>query len=63
MLDRDVVDHQRGTSDQRQSIAQRAFFAAPFPEAPDDLYSLRMQASRFALSLPQSSDCCWSIRF
>ncbi|PZS26495.1 MAG: hypothetical protein DLM61_18190 [Pseudonocardiales bacterium] len=39
MLDRDVVDHQRGTSDQRQLIAQRAFFAAPFLEAPDDLYS------------------------
>ncbi|MGH3548137.1 MAG: glycosyltransferase [Pseudonocardiaceae bacterium] len=39
MLDQDVVDHQRGTFDQRQLIAQRAFFAAPFPEAPDDLYS------------------------
>jgi galactofuranosylgalactofuranosylrhamnosyl-N-acetylglucosaminyl-diphospho-decaprenol beta-1,5/1,6-galactofuranosyltransferase len=39
MLDRDVVDHQHGASDQEQLLAQRAFFAAPFPEAPDDLYS------------------------
>ncbi len=39
MLDRDVVDHRRGASDQEQLLAQRAFFAAPFPEAPDDLYS------------------------
>ncbi len=39
MLDRDVVDHRLGTSDQQQLLAQRAFFAAPFPEAPDDLYS------------------------
>jgi galactofuranosylgalactofuranosylrhamnosyl-N-acetylglucosaminyl-diphospho-decaprenol beta-1,5/1,6-galactofuranosyltransferase len=39
MLDRDVVDHQRGMSDQEQLLAQRAFFAAPFPTAPDDLYS------------------------
>jgi hypothetical protein len=37
MLDRDVVDHQRGMSDQEQLLAQRAFFAAPFPTAPDDL--------------------------
>jgi galactofuranosylgalactofuranosylrhamnosyl-N-acetylglucosaminyl-diphospho-decaprenol beta-1,5/1,6-galactofuranosyltransferase len=40
MLDRDVVDRRRGASDQEQLLAQRAFFAAPFPEAPDDLYSL-----------------------
>ena len=39
MLDRDVVDPPRDTSDQKQLLAQRAFFAAPFPEAPDDLYS------------------------
>ncbi|MGH3765734.1 MAG: glycosyltransferase [Pseudonocardiaceae bacterium] len=39
MRDRDVVDHQRDTSDQEQVLAQRAFFTAPFPEAPDDLYS------------------------
>lgn len=41
MLDRDVVDPQRDTSNQRHLLAQRAFFAAPFPEAPDDLYSCR----------------------
>lgn len=39
MLDRDVGDHQHGTSDQEHLLAQRAFFAAPFPQAPDDLYS------------------------
>jgi galactofuranosylgalactofuranosylrhamnosyl-N-acetylglucosaminyl-diphospho-decaprenol beta-1,5/1,6-galactofuranosyltransferase len=39
MLDRDVVDPPRDTSDRKQLLAQRAFFAAPFPEAPDDLYS------------------------
>ena len=39
MLDRDVVDHQQDTSGQEQLLAQRAFFAGPFPEAPDDLYS------------------------
>lgn len=43
MLDRDVLDPPRDTSDQKQLLAQRAFFAAPFPEAPDDLYSCRAQ--------------------
>ncbi|MGH3942222.1 MAG: glycosyltransferase [Pseudonocardiaceae bacterium] len=45
MLDRDVVDHQHGTSDQEQLLAQRAFFAAPFPEAPDDLYSCSVEGA------------------
>lgn len=39
MLDRDVVDHRCGASDPEQLLAQRAFFAAPFPEVPDALYS------------------------
>ncbi len=39
MLDRRVADHRHGTSNQVQLLAQRVFFAAPFPEAPDDLYS------------------------
>ncbi len=39
MFDRAVVDHQHGASDQEQLLAQRTFFAAPFLEAPDDLYS------------------------
>jgi galactofuranosylgalactofuranosylrhamnosyl-N-acetylglucosaminyl-diphospho-decaprenol beta-1,5/1,6-galactofuranosyltransferase len=43
MLDQDVVDHQHGASDQEQLLAQRAFFAAPFPEAPEDLYSCRAE--------------------
>ncbi|HEY6422214.1 MAG TPA: glycosyl transferase, partial [Pseudonocardiaceae bacterium] len=34
MLDRDLIDHHH-----QQLLAQRAFFAASFPEAPDDLYS------------------------
>ncbi|MGH3914933.1 MAG: glycosyltransferase [Pseudonocardiaceae bacterium] len=39
MLDRDVEYPQQGTCDQEGLLAQRTFFAAPFPEAPDDLYS------------------------
>ena len=39
MLDREVAGHRHGASDQVQWLAQRTFFAAPFPEAPDDLYS------------------------
>ncbi|MFZ0119237.1 MAG: glycosyltransferase [Pseudonocardiaceae bacterium] len=39
MLDREVVDHRQVTPDPERLLAQRAFFAAPFPEAPDDLYS------------------------
>ncbi|MGH3998569.1 MAG: glycosyltransferase, partial [Pseudonocardiaceae bacterium] len=39
MLYRDVINHEHGTSDQEQLLAQRVFFAAPFPEAPDDLYA------------------------
>src|SRR5436305_3792744 len=43
MLDRDGVDHQRARSSQEQLLAQRAFFAAPFPDAPDDLYSCSVE--------------------
>ena len=39
MLDREARDHRHGTADQVQLLAQRTFFAASFPEAPDDLYS------------------------
>ncbi|HZA16012.1 MAG TPA: glycosyltransferase [Pseudonocardiaceae bacterium] len=39
MLDREARDHRHGTADQVQWLAQRTFFAASFPEAPDDLYS------------------------
>ncbi|MGH3787373.1 MAG: glycosyltransferase [Pseudonocardiaceae bacterium] len=43
MLDREVVDHQHGTPGQEQLLAQRALFAAPFPQVPDDLYSCSAQ--------------------
>ncbi len=43
MLDRDMVDHQHGTSVPNQLLAQRTFFAAPFPETPDDLYSFGVE--------------------
>ena len=43
MLDRDEVDHQHGRSGQKQLLAQRVFFAAPFPDAPDDLYSCSVE--------------------
>ncbi len=44
MYDRDGAD-QHGPADQEQLLAQRAFFAAPFPEAPDDLYSRRAEGA------------------
>ncbi len=34
-----VVNQQHSTFGQEQLLVQRAFFAAPFPEAPDDLYA------------------------
>ncbi|MGH3936533.1 MAG: glycosyltransferase [Pseudonocardiaceae bacterium] len=43
MLYRDVISHEHAASDQEQLLAQRVFFAAPFPEAPDDLYAVSPQ--------------------
>lgn len=34
-----VVDQQHSVFDQEQLVVQRVFFAAPFPETPDDLYA------------------------
>ncbi|MGH3787371.1 MAG: glycosyltransferase [Pseudonocardiaceae bacterium] len=34
-----VIDRQLSAVGQEQLVVQRTFFAAPFPEAPDDLYS------------------------
>lgn len=49
MRDRDGVDPQHGPSDQEQLLAQRAFFAAPFPEfsvrASDSVGDVRTVAS------------------
>src|SRR5919205_160843 len=38
-----VVDEQHSVFGQEQLVAQRVFFAAPFPETPDDLYSRAAQ--------------------
>ncbi|HET9254965.1 MAG TPA: glycosyltransferase [Pseudonocardiaceae bacterium] len=34
-----AVDDQHSVNGEQQLVAQRTFFTAPFPEAPDDLYS------------------------
>lgn len=66
-MNKDVVDQERSSWGQGHLLAQRVFFAAPFPDVPDDLYARDLRGNvergRTRAVIPPDAELCTNTYF